>query len=98
MSEQQKHTHPTDCTDALRELYACLDGCLSAERRNAIEAHVARCACCLQAFQFEARMLAAISEPCADDAAVEPLRRRVLAALIEQGFNPEDIERAPPAT
>jgi len=89
MSAHHEHAHPTDCTEALRELYACLDGCLDPERRRAIEAHVAKCACCLHAFQFEARMLAAIREPCADDAAVEPLRRKVLAALRELGFTPE---------
>lgn len=38
-------------------------------------------------------MLAAIREPCADEAAVEPLRRKVLAALIEQGFTPESLGR-----
>lgn len=80
--------HPTDCTEALKELYACLDGCLDPERRRAIEAHVARCPCCLQAFQFEARMLAAIREPCAEDAAVAQLRQKVLTALREQGFEP----------
>lgn len=88
MSTQHEHHHPADCTEALRELYACLDGCLDPERRRAIEAHVAKCACCLHAFEFEARMLAAIREPCAEEATVEPLRRKVLAALAELGFTP----------
>lgn len=88
MSDPHPRTHSDECTEALRQLFACLDGCLDAERRSAIEAHVARCSCCLQAFQFEARILAAIREPCADTAAVEPLRRKVLAALIAQGFSP----------
>lgn len=89
MSEPHPHSHSNECTEALRQLFACLDGCLDAERRRAIEAHVARCSCCMQAFQFEARLLAAIREPCPDHAAVEPLRRKVLAALVAQGFNPE---------
>ncbi len=87
------HDHPVDCTEALKQLYACLDGCLDSDRRQAIEAHVAKCACCLQAFQFEARMLAAIKEPCAEDAAVEQLRQKVLAALREQGFDPSRVPR-----
>lgn len=89
MSNEYHAEHPTDCTEALRQLYACLDGCLDDERRRAIEAHVARCACCLGAFQFEARMLAAIKEPCAHDSAVEPLRQKVLAELMRHGFKPE---------
>lgn len=91
MSTQHDHTHPCDCTEALKELYACLDGCLDPPRRRAIETHIARCPCCLQAFQFEARMLAAIKEPCAEDAAVEQLRLKVLAALRDQGFDPGQV-------
>lgn len=96
MSTHHDNAHPTDCTEALKQLFACLDGCLDQDRRRAIEAHVARCPCCLHAFQFEARMLAAIKEPCPDDASVEPLRRKVLAALMELGFKPED--RSGPAS
>ncbi len=88
MSTHHDHAHPTDCTEALQQLYACLDGCLDPERRRAIEAHVAKCHCCLQAFQFEARMLAAIKAPCAEDAVVAELRQKVLAALRDQGFEP----------
>lgn len=88
MSDHPDAAYPGDCTEALKELYACLDGCIDQERRRAIEAHVARCHCCLQAFQFEARMIAAIKAPCAEDPAVTQLRQKVLAALREQGFEP----------
>ncbi len=91
MSNHRDHAHPSDCTDALKELYACLDGCLDPDRRRAIEAHVEKCHCCLQAFQFEARMLAAIKAPCAEDAAVAQLRQKVLQALRDQGFEPKGI-------
>ncbi len=91
MKSDPDAAHPTDCTEALKELYACLDGCIDQERRRAIEAHVARCHCCLHAFQFEARMLAAIKAPCAEDAAVAQLRQKVLAALRAQGFEPGSV-------
>lgn len=80
---------PSDhCTEMLREVYACLDGQLTAERRAEIEAHVKKCPCCLKAYDFEARLLSAIRAPCPETAKVQELRAQILAALEQHGFRP----------
>jgi anti-sigma factor (TIGR02949 family) len=96
MTEQPHHHHrhghgpadlPTDhCADMLKQVYACLDGQLTPERKAEIEAHVAKCPCCLKAYDFEAKLLSAIRAPCTEDAKVKELRAQILTALEKQGF------------
>jgi anti-sigma factor (TIGR02949 family) len=71
----------TDCGAALRQLYWFLDGELTAERRTDIRTHLDRCACCLEAFDFEAELRVVVSTCCRSDEVPEDLRGRVVQAL-----------------
>jgi anti-sigma factor (TIGR02949 family) len=79
-----------DCGEALRQLHEFLDGELTAERRAAIGAHLERCACCMEAFDFEAEVRVVISTCCRGDAVPEHLRARVVQALRTLGERPVD--------
>jgi anti-sigma factor (TIGR02949 family) len=72
---------PTDCGAALHQLYVFLDGELTPERRTAIRGHLDRCACCLEAFDFEAELRVVVSICCRGDEVPERLRMRVVEAL-----------------
>ena len=72
---------PTDCGEALRELYVFLDGELTPDKRTAIRAHLDRCACCLEAFNFEAELRVVVSTCCRRDEVPEHLRVRVVQAI-----------------
>ena len=84
------HTHgdmPSGhCAEMLKQVYDCLDGRLTPERRAEIEAHIGKCPCCLKAYDFEARLLAAIKAPCTEDAKIRDLRGQILKALEQDGF------------
>jgi anti-sigma factor (TIGR02949 family) len=84
-SRQLPEPGAADCGDALRRLHEFLDGELTAERRHLIRTHLDACACCLEAFDFEAELRVVISTCCRDDAVPEGLRLRVVAALEELG-------------
>lgn len=56
-----------DCNDTIRELQAFLDDELSPEARSHIGAHLDGCTDCLQAFDFEAEVKAAIRRKASDD-------------------------------
>jgi mycothiol system anti-sigma-R factor len=69
-----------DCTNSLRELYAFLDGELTADRRVHIQAHLDGCLPCYEAFDFEAELRIVISARCREEVPVD-LRDRVADAL-----------------
>ena len=69
-----------DCAESLRELYAFLDGELTADRRQHIESHLQGCLPCYEAFDFEAELRIVISTRCRDEVP-EALRHRVADAL-----------------
>ena len=72
--------HP--CDDALRELYAYLDGALTIERRTLISTHIDECSHCLDAFDFEAELRQVVAMRCREEVP-ETLRIRILQ-VIEQ--------------
>ena len=72
---------PTDCGEALRQLYGFLDGELTPDRRTTIRTHLDRCACCLEAFDFEAELRVVVSTCCRRDEVPEELRVRVVQAI-----------------
>lgn len=75
------------CGEALRELYAFLDGELTAGRRRAIEAHLEGCNGCIGVYDFEAELKLVIAERCHDE--VPPsLRDRIAAALDQLDVEP----------
>jgi anti-sigma factor (TIGR02949 family) len=81
---------PTDCGEALRQLYVFLDGELTSDRRTAIRTHLDRCACCLEAFDFEAELRVVVSTCCRGDEVPEHLRARVVQALRTLGERPAE--------
>jgi mycothiol system anti-sigma-R factor len=75
-----------DCLDAVRQLWDCLDGELTAERLREVQAHLERCAGCYPHFDFGRRFLDALAATRPGCAAPEELRERVERALREAGF------------
>jgi anti-sigma factor (TIGR02949 family) len=71
-----------NCNETIRELDAFLDGELPDEVRDHIHAHLGSCMDCLQAFDFQAELKAAIRRKCSSDAMPAGLIGR-----IEQCFN-----------
>jgi mycothiol system anti-sigma-R factor len=72
--------HKPDCADSLKELYSYLDGELTTERRQHIQAHLEGCFPCYEAFDFEAELRIVISTRCKDQVP-DALRDRVAEAL-----------------
>ena len=81
---------PTNCGEALRQLYVFLDGELTPDLRTVIRTHLDRCACCLEAFDFEAELRVVVSSCCRSDEVPEHLRVRVVQALRALGERPQD--------
>ena len=71
-----------DCRETIRELDAFLDDELSGEVRIHIHLHLSDCVDCLQAFDFQAELKAAIRRKCS----TEPLPPGLLSR-IEKCFN-----------
>jgi mycothiol system anti-sigma-R factor len=72
-----------DCADAVRQLYAFLDGELTEERRQLISVHLDDCGPCAEAAGFEAELRLVISKRC-KDRVPDSLIARVAAALAEE--------------
>lgn len=66
-----------DCSETIRELDAYLDGELPDEVRSHIHAHLDGCMDCLQAFDFEAELKAAIRRKCTSDQMPDGLKERI---------------------
>lgn len=75
-----------DCDDALHELYGYIDGELTVEVREKIQAHLDDCTPCIEAFDFEAELRVVISHKCRDRVPDE-LRARI-AEAIGKGVEP----------
>ena len=73
-----------DCNDTIRELHAVLDDELSPEARVHIGAHLDGCTDCLQAFDFEAEVKAAVRRKASEDTIPAGLLDR-----IRQCFDPD---------
>ena len=66
-----------DCNETIRELDAYLDGELSDDVRAHIHAHLDGCMDCLQAFDFQAELKAAIRRKCSNDQMPDGLMARI---------------------
>lgn len=78
-------TEPTGegkCSEALNELYAYLDGEVTADRRSHIEAHLNGCNPCLEAFDFQAELRLVIAQKCRDE--VPPSLLEKIINLIDE--------------
>ncbi len=81
-------TQMLDCQTAMRQLWDYLDGELSAERMEAVRAHVAVCARCYPHYDFERAFLDALAATRHAHAAPGALRERVMSALKTAGWTP----------
>lgn len=78
----------SDCEAIVRRLWPYLDDRLPASERAWIAGHLAACRECAAHFDFARAFLSALQGSPSDAADTESLRRRVLAALAEEGFSP----------
>jgi anti-sigma factor (TIGR02949 family) len=81
-------TQKTDCAAAMRQLWEFLDEELSAERMAAIRRHHECCQRCWPHNDFERAFLATVARVGATRGCPESVRRQVLAALRDEGFDP----------
>ena len=72
--------NPSDCLQAVEELYGYLDGELTSEKRNSISQHLDDCSNCLGAYDFHSELKRLVSEKCRAELP-ESLRSRVFDAL-----------------
>jgi anti-sigma factor (TIGR02949 family) len=79
-------TEMLDCDAVMRQLWDYLDGELTAEREQAIRAHLAMCQRCYPQFDFEAAFLRALSEGRREHSRPDALKERVLRALRLEGY------------
>ncbi len=76
-----------DCTAVMKQLWDYLDGELSPERMQAIEAHVKMCGRCSPQVEFERAFLKALAAARAEVTDVGSLRDRVVAQLRTHGYS-----------
>lgn len=75
-----------DCHAVMRQLWAYLDGDLTADRIVAIEEHLAMCKRCYPQHQFERTFLEQIGRVRREHSDLGALRARLVAALTAEGF------------
>ena len=75
-----------DCETVMRELWAFLDGELTADRVALIEAHLAMCTRCYPQYQFERAFLEQIARTRREHSNLDGLRTRLLTLLRAEGF------------
>lgn len=76
-----------DCDAVMRQLWDYLDGELSPERMQAIEAHVKMCGRCSPQVEFERAFLKALAAARAEVSNEGSLRDRVVAQLRTRGYS-----------
>lgn len=91
------HDHPenpSNCEEALAEVYTYLDGEMTDAKRVGIASHLEGCNPCFETFDFEAELRIVISTKCRSDEVPEGLRVRIsekLSAMrIERGAQGDD--------
>lgn len=75
-----------NCEEVMRQLWDYLDGELTPERMQAIEAHLAMCGRCHPQAEFERAFLRAVASARAEPADQGGLAARVRRALRAEGF------------
>lgn len=76
-----------ECEDAVAQLYTYLDGEMGPEGLKAVEAHLAHCSPCLEAFDFEAELRKVVHSKCAESMPTE-LRAKLLGLIGDPGPAP----------
>ena len=75
-----------DCHDVMRQLWDYLDGELTADRMEAIRAHLTMCKRCYPQYEFERAFLEAVAHVQPDHSNPTALRDRVMGALRADGL------------
>lgn len=83
-----------DCADAIAEIHRFLDGELDDVVMVQIEAHLHRCAPCLDAFDFEVELRRVVAARCTEQVTPE-VRERFCRMLRDLGVTSSGV---PPAT
>ncbi len=78
--------NPELCREIVRQLWPCLDGALPDELQARVTAHLEDCVNCRSHYDFESAFLEAVRASSNLGDQFEPLRVRVLAALVTQGM------------
>src|SRR5579862_8540831 len=76
----------TDCSDAVRQLYAFMDDELTSDLRVAFQTHLDACGPCVEIVTFEAELRRVIANRC-QDRVPEELRLRIAAAISLEAKN-----------
>jgi anti-sigma factor (TIGR02949 family) len=78
--------NPELCREVVRQLWPYLDGALPDEWQARVAEHLVACENCRSHFDFERAFLDAVRTSDVPDEGFEPLRVRVLAALVAEGM------------
>ena len=76
-----------DCDSVMRQLWDYLDGELTADRMEAIRAHLEMCTRCMPQMEFEQSFLNAMARARREHSDPVSLAQRVRLALKAQGFH-----------
>lgn len=76
-----------DCEEVMKQLWDYLDEELTAERMDAIRAHVAMCARCYPQYDFEREFLTSLTRLRREHSNPGALRERLMGALQRSGFS-----------
>ena len=79
-------TEMLDCDAVMRQLWDYVDGELTADREEAVRAHLHVCNRCHPHHDFEKAFLDALSSSRREYSRPESIKARVLAALKAEGF------------
>jgi len=75
-----------DCDAVMRQLWDYLDGELTRQRMDAIQAHLAVCKRCYPQYEFERAFLDAVAQAQRDHSNPARLRNRVMDVLRAEGL------------
>lgn len=76
-----------ECEEAVARLYTYLDGEMGADELRSVEAHLAHCSPCLEAFDFEAELRRVVHSKCAETMPTD-LRDKLLGMIGDAGTAP----------
>lgn len=71
-----KYPTPTECREALKNVFDYLDGCTDSHDNRHIRRHLDMCRHCYSRFEFEKKLIARIRKTCCEKCP-ERLRKRI---------------------
>jgi anti-sigma factor (TIGR02949 family) len=83
-------TLPPECQEVIRHIWDYLDGRLDAAFEERLRAHIAHCAPCLAYEEFQRSFLDLLGSLREGPSASRELEEQVVAALIAEGWTPQE--------